>query len=121
MVEAITPQQADRRAYQALRTLYGPKLEEMIDGGDFDHHHDMQILAHHAQQARLEERERIARYVEGAGGVIPGATAFVPLITGDNQPCMSGDMRDRLHPAKRRMFDDATRSLALAIRKGEAA
>ncbi len=61
--------------------------------------------------------EDAARYVEGHGGVIPGATAFIPMVTGDRQPCMSGDGRDRLMPARRREFDDATRSLASAIRR----
>lgn len=60
--------------------------------------------------------EKAAGYVEGAGGVIPGATVFAPLVSGNNMPCMSGDARDRLHPHKRRYFDDATKTLATAIR-----
>jgi hypothetical protein len=60
--------------------------------------------------------EAIARYVEGHGGVIPGTAVFAPLISGNNQPCMSGDGRDRLLPHKRRLFDDATSELAAAIR-----
>jgi len=61
-------------------------------------------------------REGCANYIEGADGNIPGTTIFVPLIIGHNQPDMSGDSRNRLIPHKRRMFDDATRDLAAAIR-----
>lgn len=66
--------------------------------------------------------EEAAAYVEGAEGKIPGTNAFAMLVSGNNQPCMSGDARDRLTPQKRRDFDDATHSLATAIRamKGDA-
>lgn len=75
-----------------------------------------QAIARHRQAAEKAQQERDAGYIEGKGGVIPGATVFVSLITGDNMPCMSGDARDKLNPHKRRQFDDATRDLAIAIR-----
>ena len=79
------------------------------------------IAALEARNARLEEQvreayERCAAYIEGKGGVLPGANVFAGLVSGNNQPCMSGDMRDRMHPPVRRRFDDATRTLAQAIR-----
>ncbi|WP_394659941.1 hypothetical protein [uncultured Novosphingobium sp.] len=73
-------------------------------------------FARHRQAAEKAQQERDAAYIEGKGGVIPGATVFVSLITGENMPCMSGDARDKLNPHKRRQFDDATRDLATAIR-----
>ena len=60
--------------------------------------------------------EKAADYIEGAGGVIPATVGFAPLVSGNRQPCMSGDGRDRLHTHVRRDFDDATSSLAAAIR-----
>jgi hypothetical protein len=75
-----------------------------------------EILARHRQAAEKAQQERDAAYIEGKGGVIPGATVFVSVITGENMPCMSGDARDKLNPHKRRQFDDATRDLATAIR-----
>lgn len=57
-----------------------------------------------------------ADYVEGTDGKIPGANVFVTLVSGNNQPCMSGDGRDRLPPHKRRDFDAAASSLADDIR-----
>lgn len=60
--------------------------------------------------------DKAADYIEGAGGVIPGTVGFATLVSGNRQPCMSGDGRDRLHPHVRRGFDDATASLAAAIR-----
>lgn len=79
------------------------------------------IAALEARNARLEEQvreayERCAAYIEGKGGVIPGANVFAGLVSGNNQPCMSGDMRDRMHPPVRRRFDYATRTLAQSIR-----
>lgn len=80
----------------------------------------MHLAAHH--QAALLEGVRIgieaaASYVDGNGNtVIPGANAFVPLLIGHNQPCMSGDARDRLRTHTRRNFDNAVYSLAFAIR-----
>lgn len=35
-------------------------------------------------------------------------------VSGNNQPCMSGDPRDRLHPHRRRHFDSACREAAEA-------
>jgi hypothetical protein len=64
----------------------------------------------------LDPLELAARYIEGYGGVIPGANVFAPLISGNNQPCMSGDGRDRMHSHVRRQFDSATRALADAVR-----
>lgn len=60
--------------------------------------------------------EKVANYIEGADGVIPGTVGFASLVSGNRQPCMSGDGRDRLHRHVRRDFDDATASLAAAIR-----
>ncbi len=74
------------------------------------------FMATHRQAVEKATRERDAAYIEGKGGVIPGATVFVSVITGDRMPCMSGDARDKLSPHKRRQFDDATRDLATAIR-----
>lgn len=34
------------------------------------------------------------------------------VVSGNNQPCMSGDPRDRIGPGKRRWFDDACRGAA---------
>lgn len=65
---------------------------------------------------RRAGREEAAAYVEGAGGVIPGAAVFAPLASGNNMPCMSGDPRERLPSHKRRAFDDATSALATSIR-----
>jgi hypothetical protein len=62
-------------------------------------------------------KERIAAMIDGSDGNIPFTTVFVPLIVGHNQPCMSGDMRDRLHPHQRRRFDDVCKTLATAIRE----
>lgn len=69
-----------------------------------------------AQSEAEQVKEAAARYIEGYGGVIPGAAVFAPMVSGNNQPCMSGDPRDRLHSHIRRQFDDATRALADAIR-----
>lgn len=63
-----------------------------------------------------EAYERAARYIEGHGGVIPGANVFAHLVSGNPMPCMSGDGRDRLTRHTRRQFDDATRALADAVR-----
>jgi len=73
-------------------------------------------IAYIVPKVRDAVLEDAARYIEGAGGVIPGTTGFVSLIIGHNQPDMSGDSRNRLMPHKRRMFDDASRDLAAAIR-----
>lgn len=64
-----------------------------------------------------EAIEAAAAYVDGKGGtVIPGATVFAALVSGNFQPCMSGDARDRLHPHIRRRFDAATHTLTRDIR-----
>lgn len=61
--------------------------------------------------------EAAAAYVDGKGGaVIPGATVFAALVSGNFQPCMSGDARDRLPVHIRRRFDAATDTLAHEIR-----
>lgn len=65
---------------------------------------------------RRETLEEAANYIEGAGGVIPGTSVFAGLVAGNSQPDMSGDMRNRLQPPQRRMFDSITRQLAQAIR-----
>lgn len=87
-----------------------------IDSGEYDDLPAMRAIVLSRQAAEKAQQERDAGYIEGKGGVIPGATVFVSLITGDNMPCMSGDARDKLNPHKRRQFDDATRDLAIAIR-----
>lgn len=63
-----------------------------------------------------EAIEAAASYIGGEGGEIPGANAFAALVSGNPQPCMSGDARDRMRPHTRRMFDDATNYLVSAIR-----
>lgn len=79
-------------------------------------------LARAAAPALMEEGARLALeaaagYLDGRGGiVIPGTVAFASLVSGNNQPCMSGNPADRLHPPQRRKFDDATATLAEAIR-----
>lgn len=93
-----------------------PVIPKRILSGEADDHSLVQAFARHRQAAEKAQQERDAGYIEGKGGVIPGATVFVSLITGDNMPCMSGDARDKLNPHKRRQFDDATRDLAIAIR-----
>jgi hypothetical protein len=64
------------------------------------------------------ERQKIVAWLRGDGGVIPGLAAFAPLVSGNSQPCMSGDPRDRLYPHTRRQFDDAIRAVADAIERG---
>ncbi|MBM3335388.1 hypothetical protein FJY63_12065 [Candidatus Sumerlaeota bacterium] len=78
-------------------------MKEALDGGEFNVDANdekvLQILAQHAQQARLEERERCAAYIEGRMQLAHDGfdlTGFEP------------------HNAKCRAF-------ATAIRKGEAA
>lgn len=83
---------------------------------EFEEEEVVDLLARAILAATEAERERIAAYIEGKGGVIPGAAVFAPLVSRNNQPCMSGDPRDRLHSHVRRVFDDATASLAAAIR-----
>lgn len=75
-----------------------------------------EAFARHRKAAERQALERAAGYIEGAGGVIPGASIFAGLIAGNSQPDMSGDMRNRLHPPQRRQFDSITRQLAQAIR-----
>jgi hypothetical protein len=78
-------------------------------------------LAVAVEWARKDEREKIASYVDGNGGtVIPGASVFASLFSRNNQPCMSGDPRDRLNRVDRRAFDDRIAALSAAIRaRGE--
>ncbi len=42
---------------------------------------------------------------------------FACVVSGNNQPHMSGDPRNRLPPIRRRMFDDACDDLADEILK----
>jgi hypothetical protein len=63
-----------------------------------------------------ETREAVANRLEGAGDVIPLLACFATFVSGNKQPCMSGDPRDRLHPHQRRWFDDAMREVAATIR-----
>lgn len=37
------------------------------------------------------------------------------VVSGNNQPCMSGDPRDRIQPARRRHFDQACHAAAEAV------
>ncbi len=69
-----------------------------------------------ASAVRAKALEQAAAYIEGKGGVIPGASVFARLVSRNNQPCMSGDPRDRLNRLDRRAFDDAMAALADAIR-----
>lgn len=100
---------------QADRDLAGWFTRRIAGGGLYDEQ-AAKLIAKHRHEARAEALEEAAKAIEGDGVVIPLATAFVPLIIGHNQPCMSGDMRDRLTPHKRRQFDDAVRDFATAIR-----
>lgn len=109
--------QADRDAAADYFELIGEENRAIVTRrGQYDLSVCVQAFARHRQAAEKAQQERDAGYIEGKGGVIPGATVFVSLITGDNMPCMSGDARDKLNPHKRRQFDDATRDLAIAIR-----
>ncbi len=59
-----------------------------------------------------------AAVLRGDGGVIPVLSAFAGLVSGNNQPCMSGDPRDRLREHDRRRFDatmDAVAETMVAI------
>lgn len=116
----MTPTQADREdaAYLMISLSgYEPGLDSRIREGRFDTHAAVECIASFRLAAEAAAFEKAAAYIEGKGGVIPGATVFISLITGSNQPCMSGDGRDHLHSHKRRQFDDATSTLATAIRK----
>ena len=97
------------------KSHFEDEIMDIFEGRN-DQHPLVQDFARHRQAAEKAQQERDAAYIEGKGGVIPGATVFVSLITGENMPCMSGDARDKLNPHKRRQFDDATRDLATAIR-----
>lgn len=65
------------------------------------------------------ERAAVVAWLRGDGGVIPALAAFAPLVSGNNQPCMSGDLRDRIRPWDRRMFDDTIRAICDAIERGK--
>lgn len=67
----------------------------------------------------LRERAQIVAWLTGAGGKIPGLTAFAAVVSGNNMPAMSGDNRDRLHPLQRKQFDSAMQHIADAIERGE--
>ncbi|MGE7204939.1 hypothetical protein ACQKJZ_04580 [Sphingomonas sp. NPDC019816] len=110
----VRVKQEDREA--AASCVSSRKAKREIIDGVWDDSSTVQAFARHRQAAEKAQQERDAAYIEGKGGVIPGATVFVSLITGENMPCMSGDARDKLNPHKRRQFDDATRDLATAIR-----
>ncbi len=110
----------------AVNAFHSASLTALFSvGGSLNKAHTLllEAFAAHREAAEARAREEGAKamqiaavnYIDGRNGVIPGATAFVPLIIGHNQPCMSGDMRDRLSPHKRRQFDDAARDLANAI------
>lgn len=43
---------------------------------------------------------------------------FAALVSRNNQPCMSGDPRDRLLPHHRRQFDSACQEAARAVIEG---
>lgn len=118
----MTPTDADREAANLMAELRRRKIIHP----DFccEQQDEFEALTLLPALKAAEERgarmalEAAADWVDGKGGrVIPGATVFVPVVTGDNQPCMSGDMRDRLHSHKRRAFDDAMRTLSTAIRQ----
>ena len=96
-----------------------------FDGDPISHYataDELTAMARAAAPALMEEGARLALeaaagYLDGRGGiVIPGTVAFASLVSGNNQPCMSGNPADRLHPPQRRKFDDATAALAEAIR-----
>lgn len=77
--------------------------------------HTAQIAA--AKAAREEALEEAARLFNGNDGkVIPLASNFASLVSGNNMPDMSGDNRNGLHPHVRRRFDDVMNAIAAAIR-----
>lgn len=96
----LTPKQADREAAAAYyRAHYGQgtKMEARLRDGQHDSQALVQAFAHHAQQARLEERERIAAWVE------------------------SRKYGDIAHDHETQQHDDTCDDFAAAIRKGEGA
>lgn len=65
------------------------------------------------------EREAIVAWLTGEGGNIPALSGFAVLVSGNNQPCMSGDMRDRLRPNVRRAFDQYMQNIGERIMRGD--
>lgn len=115
--EKIEVRQCDREAAAAyIAVSFGERYRKsVLHEGRWP---DLaQAFARHRQAAEAAAIERAAAYVEGAGGVIPAASVFAALASGNNMPCMSGDARDRLHPHQRRQFDSAMHSLSTAIRR----
>lgn len=73
MTNPLTPQQADREAAARIqREVWGSVsgFAKAIEAGEGDNLPLVQIVAHHAQQARLEERERCAAIAEDRAPVV---------------------------------------------------
>lgn len=100
MTNPLTPKQADREAAATEMLVSGrisrAQHDQMI-AGEMDDWRTVQAFAHHAQQARLEERERCAAIAErDSRSKLAGIVGYEPawLLFG--------------------------RQIATAIRKGEA-
>lgn len=62
-------------------------------------------------------REDAADMLDGKRNtVIPLLASFASLVSGNQQPCMSGDARDRLRAHVREDFDQTIKEIAGAIR-----
>lgn len=72
MTTPITPQQADREAAAAFfRDTRTPLSVKMTLG--YDPTPLLEAFAHHAQQARLEERERLGKTLREVSGLVAAA------------------------------------------------
>jgi hypothetical protein len=103
-----------------LRTLWLDSLPisdcgDRTEWDDYDEHQQRTLwgffdaVAREQQAALSAARPFVAAecaaVLRGDGGVIPVLSAFAGLVSGNNQPCMSGDPRDRLREHDRRRFD----------------
>ena len=120
----MTDEELIEKLARALNSALALEVERNVYAGETTHKERCAIARAilpiiKAERIRGGEmvKEAAAAYVDGNGGtVIPGATVFAALVSGNFQPCMSGDARDRLPPHTRRRFDDATHTLTRAIR-----
>lgn len=79
------------------------------------------LIAAREATARAEgyaaAREDAADMLDGKRStVIPLLASFASLVSGNQQPCMSGDARDRLRAHVREDFDQTIKEIAGAIR-----
>lgn len=72
MTQPLTPTQADRQTFKELVGRFGPYAER-VDAGDEDGDWRMQLIARHAQAARLEGVREVERLREA---LEPFATAL---------------------------------------------